>query len=111
LTIQEYLRRRGSQFASRLAAFLLIAGALVAMFTDIFVLRFACGVVMMTIVVATIISLFQIPCPRCRKSLGPRGFWTASGGVSAKAPHCPHCGVGFGEPTLQADPPGRVTKL
>jgi hypothetical protein len=51
----------------------------------------------MAIVVATVVSLFQIPCPKCHKPLGRIGFRAANAGGLAAAGRCPHCGVSFDE--------------
>jgi hypothetical protein len=100
VTIRQFLIRRGSQYLSRTAAFLLASGALVSITFRSFALRFACAVVMAVVVLAAVWSLFQIPCPRCRKSLGLVGFKVAnSSGRGRTIPvQCPHCGVSVDEP-------------
>jgi hypothetical protein len=100
MTIRQFLIRLGSRYLGRTAAFLLASGALVAITFRSFVLRFVCGVVMSVVTLAAIWSLFQIPCPRCRKSLGLVGFKVAnSSGRSANSPaHCPQCAVSLDEP-------------
>jgi hypothetical protein len=79
-------------------AFLLVSGALVSMATRIFVVRFACAVVIVVVTLAAFLSLFQIPCPKCGKALGMAGFKAAHSGMRPVPAHCPHCNVGFDEP-------------
>src|ERR1700683_467778 len=101
MTIRDFLRRRNSQYSRRTAAFLLASGALVSIATESFVVRFACAVVIVVVAVAAFWSLFQIPCPKCRKSLGILGFKVASSGIASRntvPAYCPHCNVNLDEP-------------
>jgi hypothetical protein len=95
MTIRQYLRALASRYVNRLMIFLIIAGAMMAISTDIFVIRFAFAVVMLVVVIAAVVHLFQVPCPSCRKSLGRTGFLAANAGGSNSEVHCPHCGVNF----------------
>ena len=94
MTIRQYLIRRCNRAVSGTIAFLLVAGALVSSGPRIFVMRFVFAVVMAAVVAAAIWSLFEIPCPNCRKSMGRIGFWVANGRMKHDAACCPHCGVG-----------------
>ena len=78
-------------------AFLVVTGALVSSGPRVFVIRFVFAVVIAAVVVAAIWSLFEIPCPNCRKSMGHVGFWVANGRMANTAPHCPHCDVSVDE--------------
>ena len=96
MTIRHFLMRLSSQYLHRTAGFLVASGALVTILTRTFAFRFAAGVVMAVVTVAAFYSLFQIPCPRCRKSLGLLGFKVANSAVASRSPaHCPHCNVSF----------------
>lgn len=99
MSIRQFLIRLSSQYLGRTAAFLVACGALVTIVTRSFVLRFACAVVIAVVALAAFWSLFQIPCPRCRKSLGLAGFRAANSNARRSSPaHCPHCNVSFDEP-------------
>lgn len=100
MTIRQFLMRLASQYRVRTAAFLLASGALVSIAFRSFTLRFACAVLMAVVTLAAFWSLFQIPCPRCRKSLGLVGFKVANSGWGKRgAPaHCPNCNVSVDEP-------------
>jgi hypothetical protein len=101
MTIREFLMRRSSQYTSRTMAFLLVSGALVSIGASAFVVRFVCAVMIVVVTVAAFWSLFQIPCPKCHKSLGLVGFKVANSGTGGRntvPAHCPHCNVSFDEP-------------
>jgi hypothetical protein len=91
VTIRQYLMRRCNRAVSGTVAFLIVAGALVSSGPRIFVFRFVCAVVIAAVVVAAIWSLFEIPCPKCRKPMGQIGFWVANGRMAKTTPRCPHC--------------------
>jgi hypothetical protein len=93
VTIRQYLMRRCSRVVGGTIAFLVAAGALVSCGPRAFAIRFALAVVMAAVVVAAVWSLFEIPCPGCRKPLGRVGFWVANGRMVKTAPRCPHCDV------------------
>jgi hypothetical protein len=67
--------------------------------TKSFVLRFAGAVVIEAVVLAAFVSLFYMPCPNCRKSLGKVGFKVANSGPRSwtEPAQCPHCAVSFDE--------------
>ena len=79
MTIRQSLERRGQRTVAGTSAFLLGAGLLVSSGPRIFVLRFVFAVLMGAVVLAAVWSLFEIPCPNCRKRLGRIGFCVASG--------------------------------
>jgi hypothetical protein len=100
MTIRQFLRRRNEQYSSRAIGFLLLSGALVSIATRSFVIRFACAAVIVVVVVAAFWSLFQIPCPKCRKPLGVAGFRAATSATTRAETvpaRCPHCYVSFDE--------------
>jgi hypothetical protein len=106
MTMRQFLRQRSEQYACRAMGFLLVSGALVTIATRSFVIRSACAVVIGVVVVSAFWSLFQIPCPRCRKPLGMAGFRAATSGIRNMGmvpPHCPHCYVSFDEPLPPAE--------
>ncbi len=101
MTIREFLMRRNAQYARGTVAFLLASGALATIGARSFVVRFVCAVVIVVVTVAAFWSLFQIPCPKCRKPLGFLGFKVANSGMGSSNTvpvHCPHCKVSFDEP-------------
>jgi hypothetical protein len=55
---------------------------------------------MAVVTLAAFLSLFQIPCPRCRKSLGLVGFKGANSawGKRGATARCPNCRVSVDEP-------------
>jgi hypothetical protein len=93
MTIHQYLRRLASQYVGRLMLFLIVGGILMALAPAIFALRFAGAVVMLVVVLATVVHLFRIPCPRCREPLGRIGFMAAHAARSDGRAQCPHCAV------------------
>jgi hypothetical protein len=97
VTIRQYLMRRCNRAVGGTIAFLLVAGALVSSGPRVFVIRFVFAVVIAAVVVAAIWSLFEIPCPNCRKPMGPVGFWVANGRMRKTATRCPHCDVSVDE--------------
>jgi hypothetical protein len=97
MTIRQYLMRRCNRAVSGTIAFLIVAGALVSSGPGIFIMRFVFAVVMAVVVVAAIWSLFEIPCPNCRKAMGRVGFWVANGRMEKSAARCPHCAVSVDE--------------
>jgi hypothetical protein len=99
LTIRHFLIRRSRQYRFRAGVFLMGSGIILSMATRSFVLRFACAVIVAVVVLAAFVSLSQIPCPKCRKSLGMVGFKVANSGPGSwsRPAHCPHCGVSFDE--------------
>lgn len=103
LTIREFLMRRNGQYSRETVAFLLASGTLLTIGTRSVVVKFVCAVVIVVVTVAAFGSLFQIPCPKCRKSLGFVGFKVANSGMGSNntvpvPAHCPHCNVSFDEP-------------
>ena len=107
MTIRQYLMRRCSRTVTGTIAFLIVAGALVSSGPRVFVIRFVFAVVMAAVVVAAIWSLFEIPCPKCRKPMGRVGFWVANGRMEKTAPSCPHCGISVDDavPTEKSEVP------
>jgi len=102
MTIRGLLRRRSRQYSNRAVAFLLVSGALVCIATRSFVVRFVCAVVILIVVVAAFLSLLQIPCSKCGKSLGVLGFKVANSPLGRRdtvPAFCPHCNVSFDEPS------------
>jgi hypothetical protein len=95
MTIRQSLERRGQRTVRGTLAFLLVAGILVSSGPRIFVLRFVFAVLIGAVVLAAVWSLFEIPCPNCRKRLGRFGFCLASGLPVSRWSHCPHCNVGL----------------
>jgi hypothetical protein len=97
VTIRQYLMRRCNRAVSGTIAFLVVAGALVSSGPRVFVIRFVFAVVIGAVVVAAIWSLFEIPCPNCRKVMGRVGFWAANGRMEKTVLRCPHCGISVDE--------------
>jgi hypothetical protein len=97
VTIRQYLMRRCSRAVTGTIAFLVVAGALVSSGPRVFVIRFVLAVVITAVVAAAIWSLFEIPCPNCRKPMGRVGFWVANGRMERTVPRCPHCDVSVDE--------------
>jgi Immunity protein 27 len=93
VTIRLYLMRRANRTITGVAAFLLLAGALVSSGPRGFVLRFVFSVPIVAVVIAAFWSLFEVPCLNCRKHLGRVGFWVANGRMRGVSPQCPHCGI------------------
>jgi hypothetical protein len=105
MTIREYLMQRSRLYVRRTRIFLLVAGALVCIATRGFAVRFACAVVIVVVAIAAFWSLFNVPCPKCRKPLGMVGFKVANSGMGSRTvpAQCVHCKVSFDEP-LQPEP-------
>jgi hypothetical protein len=97
MTIRQYLMRRCNRSVGGTIAFLVVAGALVSSGPRVFVMRFVFGVVIAAVVVAAFWSLFEIPCPKCRKPMGRVGFWVANGRMVKTSPRCPHCDISVDE--------------
>ena len=93
MTIRQYLARRGQRTVAGTVAFILVAGLLVSSGPRVFVLRFVFAVLMGAVVLAAVWSLFEIPCPNCRKRLGRIGFCVASGLLVNRSPRCRHCKI------------------
>ena len=97
MTTRQYLVRRANATVGGIVAFLLVAGALLTSSSKGFVMRFVIAVVVGAVVLAAFWSLFEIPCPGCRNSLGSIGFRVANGQLRDTSPKCPHCGVSLDE--------------
>lgn len=93
MTIRQYLRRLSDRYATAAFVLLLAAGILVSYVPGSLIIRIAFGILIAVGVVAGFWSLFEIPCPKCRDSLGLTGFWVAMGGKRYQSPQCPHCGI------------------
>ncbi len=105
MTIRQSLERRGQRTVGGTVAFLLVAGMLVSSGPRLFVLRFVFAVLMGAVVLAAAWSLFEIPCPGCRKHLGRIGFCVASGLMANRSPRCHHCHIALDQ-DLPTAPPG-----
>jgi hypothetical protein len=97
VTIDEHLRQYPRRYLNRLALFLVAGSTLLTLANSSFVLRFAASVVMLVVVLAAVVSLFQIPCPNCRKPLGRIGFLAAHAGSPDASRRCPNCNIAFNE--------------
>lgn len=95
MTIRQFLERRGQRTVGGTVAFVLVTGLLISSGPRIFVLRFVLAVFVGAVVFAAVWSLFEIPCPNCRKRLGRIGFCVASGLMANRAPQCLHCHIGL----------------
>jgi hypothetical protein len=104
MTIRQSLERRCQRTVGGTVAFLLVAGWLVSSGPRVFVLRFVFAVLMGAVVFAAAWSLFEIPCPRCRKRLGVVGFCVASGLMANRSPRCRHCQVALDQDIPTAPP-------
>ncbi|HEY2685455.1 MAG TPA: hypothetical protein VGI93_18225 [Steroidobacteraceae bacterium] len=88
---RERLVRHAGYLKIGLAAYLLGAGWLMSAYPFGFVIRFVFAVVSLAIVAAAFWSLFEMPCPACRKPLGAAGFKIATRASRASEARCPHC--------------------
>jgi hypothetical protein len=95
MTIRNLLKRRSDRYARYASLFLLLVGASTSLLPRSFAVRFAFAAVIAVIVVAAFWSLFEIPCPVCRKALGILGLRVALGGLRKSVPRCPHCSTGI----------------
>ena len=93
MTTRQYLIRRANATLGWTVIFLLAAGALLTSIHLEFVLSFVLATVVAVVALAAFWSLFEIPCPSCRKSLGSIGFRVANGRMQDSSPKCPHCGA------------------
>lgn len=93
MTIRQYLIRRANRTQVATIAFLLAVGILMSPGPRIYALRIALGVVIAAVIAAAFWSLFEIPCPSCRKPMGRIGFWVANARMLSTSPNCPHCGI------------------
>jgi NO-binding membrane sensor protein with MHYT domain len=97
MTTRQFLLRRANATIRGTVAFLLVAGALLTYSSPGFVMSFVIAVVIAAVALAAFWSLFEVPCPNCRKSLGSIGFRVANGQMRHISPKCPHCGVSLDE--------------
>src|SRR5580704_5784414 len=102
MTIRQYLERRCNRTMAGTVAFLILVGIGFNAVPRIFILRFVLAVLLAAVVIAAFWSLFEIPCPSCRRSLGTLGFWAANGLNRQFSPHCPHCDTSIDTPMPQA---------
>lgn len=94
MTIRQYLKRRSDRYATLAAVFLLAVGIAAAYAPRILAVRIVFAVLVGVILAAAFLSLFEIPCPNCGKSMGSVGFWAGVGRAAKASDSCPHCGVG-----------------
>jgi putative effector of murein hydrolase len=94
MTIRQYLRRRSDRYATLAAVFLLGVGVAAGYAPRILAIRIVFAVLVAVILAAAFLSLFEIPCPNCGKSMGRVGFWAGVGRAAKASDICPHCGVG-----------------
>jgi hypothetical protein len=98
MTIRRYLEGRCSRTVAGTMAFLIIIGIAFNAVPRIFILRFVLAVLVAALAMAAFWSLFEIPCPNCRRSLGTVGFRVANGLSRQSSPHCPHCDISIDAP-------------
>jgi len=103
MTIRQHLRRRSDRYATLAFAFLLVVGVVAGYTPRILAIRIVFAVLVGVVLAAAFWSLFEIPCPNCRKSMGSTGFWVSMGRKSAES--CPHCDI-----SVDIDVPNRETK-
>jgi hypothetical protein len=98
MTIRRYLERRCNRTVTGTVIFLIMVGLAFNSVPRIFILRFVLAVLIAAVAMAAFWSLFEIPCPICRRSLGRLGFLAANGLNQQASPHCPHCDISLDAP-------------
>lgn len=93
MTIRQYLKRRSDRYSTGAFAFLLAAGIAMGYAPRILAIRIVFAILIGVILLAAFWSLFEIPCPNCRKPMGRVGFWVSLGRTGESAERCPHCDV------------------
>jgi hypothetical protein len=94
MTIRQYLVRRNDRYATLAVAFLLAMGIAAGYAPRILAIRIVFAILVGVVLLAAFWSLFEIPCPNCRKTMGRVGFWVSVGRATKVPERCPHCGIG-----------------
>jgi uncharacterized membrane protein YphA (DoxX/SURF4 family) len=79
MTIRQCLILRNDRYATLAVVFLLAVGIAAGYAPRILAVRIVFAVLVCVFLAAAFWSLFEIPCPNCRKPMGSVGFWVSLG--------------------------------